>query len=348
MVVEVVPQQVPLLISGGSRAQRCGDGASFEIATATDSCGATLDVDGLVTLVDGFELPTPSPIVDHVATLAGSTAEVVWTAIDRVGNLVSTQQTIDLANRPALFAIDKLKLADRARVITSSGFGALYSGGAAGVELGVDAKVGTVWSAANVTASNGSTINGEVTAGGNLFLGNNATVTGPVTLGQAPAFPDFPELRRAFPTATKAVTLSNNAKLTLAPGSYRAVTVFSGSRLQLTAGDYYFESLQLEPQAVLKVVKTAGPVRVFVDTSLIYRGRLEQVPVGPSGFSLGLKTKNDSFLESVFQGRFVAPNAHVALGAGNALQFLGEFAARSLELRPGVQVLAGPTLCDSE
>jgi len=291
-------------------------------------------------------VPTPSPIIDHVATLAGSTTEVVWTAIDRVGNLVSTQQAIDLANRPALFAIEKLKLADRARVTTSSGFGAIYSGGAAGVELGVDAKVGNVWSAANVIANNGSRINGEVTAGGNLFLGSNAKVTGPVTLGQVPAFPEFPELRRAFPTASKPVTLSNNAKVTLTPGSYRAVTVFSGSTLQLNAGDYYFESLQLEPQAVLKVVKTAGPVRVFVDKNLIYRGRLVQVPVGPSGFSLGLKTKNQTFLESVFQGRFVAPNAQVVLGAGNALQFLGEFAARSLELRPGVQVLASPTLCD--
>jgi len=71
--------------------------------------------------MDGLPLPVPSPILDHVATLSGNTAGVVWTAIDGVGNQVSIQQVIPLANRPALFALDSLKIGDRARVLASSG-----------------------------------------------------------------------------------------------------------------------------------------------------------------------------------------------------------------------------------
>jgi hypothetical protein len=132
------------------------------------------------------------------------------------------------------------------------------------------------------------------------------------------------------------VTVPPNETASRAPGSYGQVTVFTNARLQLTAGTYFFTGLQLEPQSILEVDESAGPVLIFVSQSIIYRGRIAEPGGATATVFLGYTGTNAVFLEAPFNGTLVAPNANLTLGAGSFLQFRGQFVARTFEQRPDV------------
>ena len=66
------------------------------------------------------------------------------------------------------------------------------------------------------------------------------------------------------------MTLAPDSVQTVAPRSYTSVTVYSGATLNLTQGEYYFDSLDLEPQA--KVSFGSQSVRIAVRSNLNFRG----------------------------------------------------------------------------
>jgi len=56
------------------------------------------------------------------------------------------------------------------------------------------------------------------------------------------------------------------------PGSYADVAVKSRSHLKVRSGTYEFNSLSFEPQAVLDIDNTAGPVFIYVRTTFGFSG----------------------------------------------------------------------------
>jgi hypothetical protein len=123
------------------------------------------------------------------------------------------------------------------------------------------------------------------------------------------------------------------------PGSFGAVTLNPGSGLYLASGDYYFQSLNVQPQSALVLDNAGGPVRIYVKSSLVFSG----IAVGSSGappqFLLAYLGTTAAPLQSAFDGTLVAPNAKITLPS---VAHTGAFYARELEVQAGAKVTYVP------
>src|SRR5690606_20898008 len=74
------------------------------------------------------------------------------------------------------------------------------------------------------------------------------------------------EIPYQFPASPNPVpgVITGGASVNLPPGGYGDVSVQAASKLQLSAGTYTFESLDLEPGTTLTLDNAAGGISVFV------------------------------------------------------------------------------------
>jgi len=68
--------------------------------------------------------------------------------------------------------------------------------------------------------------------------------------------------------------LEPDQQATIEPGHYQAISVKPGAMLTLNAGSYYFESLEIEPQAELQIQDDAGPTVVYVRGRFSFKGEI--------------------------------------------------------------------------
>jgi hypothetical protein len=120
----------------------------------------------------------------------------------------------------------------------------------------------------------------------------------------------------------------------LAPDAYHAVSVKSGRVLQLRAGTYYFDSLLVDPSAGLQIDGSAGPVYVFVNGPVTFRGNMNgstPTPGLPIASLTIMTTSSASILSSytsvLFNGVVIANG-----GIGIAGQFRGAFFGQNVTL----------------
>ena len=125
--------------------------------------------------------------------------------------------------------------------------------------------------------------------------------------------------------------------------------MFSGSTLTLQPGDYYFTTLEIEPQAVVHLLNAKEPVRIFVRERFYYHGLFEEEATGGMAANLlvvylGSQQTN---LFVPFTGTIFAPNAELVL---DTLQegevHKGAFFGHSVIVRPDVQVHHKPFLAN--
>lgn len=233
-----------------------------------------------------------------------------------------------------LYARGSLRIADRVQVKSgSSTFAAVANAGPAETNIGVDARVGNVWSMGPVTLRNNAHVVG--------FVKTNQTVTsqttppdvsGGVFPGTFIRLPNL-SLQVNFPgTHQGAVNIEPPAQRTLAPGAWGAVTV--KGRLQLSAGTYTFESFDLESQATLTIDSRAGRVILHVrGGNLIFRGKQVSVQ-GRANFFLGYFGTNMVVVGSPFTGTLVAPTALVDLATIPAPGYSGAFFGKDIVAHP--------------
>jgi hypothetical protein len=325
----------------------CGPGiqaATIPTPTATDACSLSVAVTGTVVASNGVTLAAPIPVTNGTAVLATGTYTVQWTAKDDSGNTSTAQQTVNV--RPAIEASDAISIDDRSVVVLAGGgFAALGNTGTGTVTVGVQAQTGEIDTKSGVFLRNYALVHGNVRAGGALSTQTGATVTGtvsqngPVTLapGRSLAGVTFPG------TNAGPITLQPGTAQTIAPGAYAAVTAYTGSTLTLKAGTYYFTSLDLEPQASLKLDETQGAIKLFVQTSVIDRGTM--VPAGGAiaGFVLGYAGTAALNIQSPFPGGVViAPNADVVISSLGSTAFAGQLFAKDIEIQPDATLTCTP------
>lgn len=236
-------------------------------------------------------------------------------------------------------ATETLSIRDRAQVLPGTEpVAALINNGTSATEIGVDASVRDVLSIGNIALRDRARVEGVAQSAGTVTLGNGVVVTGGVTPGadlNLPAAPDLSGVTFPPPSGGN-IVLFPSQTASRAPGSYGQVTLFSSAQLTLTAGQYFFANLQLEPGSRIIVDESAGPVVILVQSSLVFRGTIT-TPLGAvATVFLGYTGTSPVVLETAFNGAFVAPNASVSLGAGTSLSFRGQFVARNFELRPAV------------
>ena len=244
----------------------------------------------------------------------------------------------------ALGATKSLLVRDRSQVRIPSGGYATVANLAAGgaTSVGVNAKVGNLWSVPSVALRPGSTVTGFVKTSGVADPKVDATVTEGIT-ENLPISPELRTRKVVFPNATQNVELGPNQTRVLLPGSYLKLNVKSNAKLTLSAGSYYFESLTFEPNAEIRLNKSAGPIYVYVLNSFIHRGtfvdgggKLANALFGYFGTSLAT-------VEAPFLGTLVAPNAKIWLATiGSNPGHRGAFFGREIELAADTTVWLHP------
>ena len=139
------------------------------------------------------------------------------------------------------------------------------------VRIGNDATVKEVVSGGGITIGDRAVVSGGVLANGTAQISSSATV-GSV---QQQADVDFRDVTWSVtrPSGPQlAISLGPAEKKHLSPGSYGDLSVKSNARLYLTSGEYFFDQVQIEPQATIVTESSDGPVELYVSQGFTFRG----------------------------------------------------------------------------
>ena len=269
---------------------------------------------------------------------------VVWfRSHDHQGNVEDVRRlTVDEPgydinpDRIAIFSQGNLSIEDSVIVADAAGpHGQLANAGSGQTTIGVAADVGNVFSRAPIMLRDRSRVDGSIFTNPAVSYQNGVTVTGTVSTGKSLSLLDLTSCSVAFPATTIDVALEPDQQRSVAPGSYRQVTVKSRSSLNLSTGAYYFDGLPMEPQSRLVLDQHLGPVFIFVRTHLDPKGSF----VDPSGAMvatfIGFMGTDAVYMVSPFTGTIVAPNALVYLTGIKAPGFLGSLFSRDVDVSPG-------------
>lgn len=123
--------------------------------------------------------------------------------------------------------------------------------------------IGNLTAKSDITIQTKNTIQGNATAGDNLYLFGTAKVTG--TKKDHANVATIPLPSFSFSAGGSNITVPNNGTQTLAPGSYGTVSVKNKATLKLSAGNYYMNALNCDPNAILSI-NAASPsgVNIYV------------------------------------------------------------------------------------
>jgi Ca2+-binding RTX toxin-like protein len=235
-----------------------------------------------------------------------------------------------------LFGTERVTLKDRTSVLSLGGLGNVVSGGY--LELGVSAVAGSAHALGDVFLANYSSLDGDLRYSGTLTKQQGANVRGderhetslPIDAGM------YADWQVAFQAGASFMLQDDSAHL-LAPGSYGAVHVHGRTKLHLLTGEYYFDSLKLEPDAELTLDDGAGAIVVYVKNELQLRGLVEAMSRDPNQLFFIYLGRGDVTLTRAVRARFLAPEARLVLETPGQ-EFWGSFVAQQIEVRPGVSV----------
>jgi hypothetical protein len=208
---------------------------------------------------------------------------------------------------------------------------------------------GDVTGGADVVLRRQVTVDGDATAGGSVVVKPTTVVTGAVTNGAAvPPLPPATPVTLALAAGGADVLLARNEVRSLAPGSYGRLKTAPGAVVQLAAGHYRFERLNLGRDARVELDLGGGPVVVDVVDLLKMkrRTRMEIVSAGGDatdvlvlvGGARRIKLKKAGH----FLGTFVAPDGDLKLGKWADLD--GALYGLEVNAKKGAEITGEPAL----
>ncbi|MGQ9608146.1 MAG: prepilin-type N-terminal cleavage/methylation domain-containing protein [bacterium] len=165
---------------------------------------------------------------------------------------------------------------------------------------------GNLYTRNNIDMKNSSTIFGNIYTNGNVTMRNSARVTGNITHpsgttitlynsatygSQSAGSPPYTKFLTVLPPAesftvgTEDIKLTNSASRTLEPGAYRNLSLSNSSRVYLSSGTYYFNSITMANSSIMSIDLAGGPIQIYVmgrvrlynSSSIIYTN------AGPNG-----------------------------------------------------------------
>jgi hypothetical protein len=242
-------------------------------------------------------------------------------------------------------------LQDHAKVLTDTGYGSVSSvDGVAGVHLEDHTNVRDVWTEGAATLDYGVTVHGDLFSDG-LTLGQASVIVG-TTDDNADLQPlEVIRWEVFFPDQTQGpAVLATNETRALSPGAYDDVSVPGGAVLQLGAGTYTMESLNVGFGGTISADNTEGPVFVYVKGGLSYSGSVVRAEAR-ANVMFGVAGADVVFLNTRFTGILVAPNAEVVIKKPFVGEHRGSFFARDVVLKEFATVRGEPLdeaeLCDA-
>jgi DNA-binding protein YbaB len=301
-------------------------------------------VDGTLTLVS---VTLTGALPPAHGTLEGQVVLAINLALQKAKHLfedgIQTQvnNSVDSSavtfSQACLWAQGNLVLADRVKVKNQNGtFAPSVNAGSTQTNVGADAQVGDIWSRAAVELRDRSKANGNVRTRLTLKLDANASVTGLVT--QNGTLLQIPTLSLAvtFPGTNQGdKTVAPGGMLTLAPGAFGNVTVNAGATLFLSTGTYFFNNLDIEPNAKISCTSGSGQIVVNVKVGLTFRGSIIEKTGGRPKFFMGVFGTSAVSLEGPFTGTFMALTASLTLATlTSPAVHTGAFYARDITVNP--------------
>jgi hypothetical protein len=274
-------------------------------------------------------------------TCGGVAAPDVETRTAALGssfNLSISLPNTATAQRVALGAATNLTISDHSKVVELSGqISTVSSVGSEQTQFGVSTSVGNVWSKPSIFLQSNAVISGFLNIQGSITQQTGVSIAGPITQETITANSALTTWAVTFPTTGQNVQLQPSQHTTLAPGSYGSVSAASQAQIHLSTGTYYFTSFDFEPSAQLTIDETAGPVLLYIQSILLYKGTISHVGGGPGDFLMGCTACSDLSLQGPFSGTLVAPTANVTLTtvAGG---HTGSFFANRITVNPNVTV----------
>jgi hypothetical protein len=178
-----------------------------------------------------------------------------------------------------------------------------------------DARVSTITSHSSVSLGDRTKVNGSVRAGTTLTKGNQVTISGTVTTNSPPIPRSVQWTVAATAAAFGGVALEPDQVRTLEPGTYLDWNFKSRAKVTLKTGVYVVKNLTIEPQAQLIIDDSAGPVQLYVQGSIIFRGSVISKLQRPPELLVGVTGASAVLLDAPFNGVLVAPNSPVSLQA---------------------------------
>ena len=242
------------------------------------------------------------------------------------------------ASRFVVGANGALTLTDRVQTTSP-----IENMGSAGTSVGNDANVEDIYSVSKISLHDRTTVTGSVftttalsTTALSKLLGtvNTHAVLTPAVTQSLPA--NFPA------SGDVDIMLEPSQTASPAPGRYRNAQVKSRAQLNLRSGTYFFETFSvLEPQAIINLDERQGPVIIFVNQPITFRG-IVQSNLGQPDWLIGVVGAGTVTIESSFQGTILAPLATIALGTGGLTQ-TGAFFGHDVSAQPGTILVMHPS-----
>lgn len=207
------------------------------------------------------------------------------------------------------------------------------------VVIGNDAVIKSVVAKQDIHIGDRSQISGDVTTAGLLFPSPSATIGGKITTGKPLKSASTLAWTVQTPeSGVGSVGLEPDTFRDLSPASYGDLSVKSRAQLALHAGVYYFGQVTIEPQGVLLIDNSEGPVQVYVGGGFTYRGVVQSARVGLPQLLVGVVGNLPVTIEAPFDGIVVAPNSDVHLQAAQPQGHRGAFFGKTTSLEPDTQV----------
>lgn len=260
------------------------------------------------------------------------------------GTPVTLEFPFPAGKQPQQFAvvgIAGVDLEDRSRVLRAEGYGAVANTSTGRITVGADAHSGSLLAKGDVFLRDRATVHGKLTFGGNRIVQNSWTVEGEQTT--APLTTASLRFTAKVPTsALPLVRLEPNdvRPNPLPPGRYEGLDLKQNASLVLRAGEYVFDSFNLEPGAKLKIDDSGGRVQVFVRNSLTVKSAAERVGGGFPNLLFVFAGSGDATITAPFAGWLIAPSAHINLETiGNGAVHEGAFFGKLVRLAPDTKIL---------
>ena len=187
--------------------------------------------------------------------------------------------------------------------------------GTYGITLGASSKVGSASTSGPLFARSYAWVQGKVTMNNITQLTQqNNFVYGSLTQGTVP-YQGFASGTIDFTgVAQNYVNIEPNQALqTLKPGKYWSYNIKTNSPVKLTAGDYYFHDLSCDV-CTIDVDASAGSVRVYVQSSLLWTGSLSYLAGGPQNLMLAYLGTSAFYLNGYLNGTVLVPNTDLIIG----------------------------------
>jgi hypothetical protein len=352
----------------------CSPGAPVLVTTpkVTDPCDKQITITGAVVSVDGVSI-TPIPIVasgpivvqppfdaqgntippstplNGKAVIPAGTVVIQWTAVDGNGATTKANQTVTSSTVPTLYAANGLRIDDGTIVKTADGgLATVANAGATQTYLGVGAQVGNLLSLGPVFASNNALVGGFLKTGQTLTLQTGVQIAGPITQHATNIiFAPAPTVSATFPPNRPSVDVEPGQSSSITAGAYSSVAIKSNATLTLGSGNYTMSSLDIEPQATIKINSINGPVVLTVQQAIVFNGGSVVDSGNPQApdFLLGYVGTQAVNVATPFNGAIFAPNASLTLHTVSAPGYTGQFYAQELEAGPHVTVTHRPYHC---